>query len=74
MSVCSFHAVGVPVYLNTMFFLTFGHDSKALSTLSFSGIFLPPLMPSSAVMTYSQSASIIRELIASGENPPNTTE
>ena len=32
---------------------------------------MPPLIPSLAVMTYSHSASLIRELIASGDNFKN---
>jgi hypothetical protein len=46
----------------------------ALSVLAFSGTFLPPRNPSSAVMTKVDSQSTIRPASASGENPPNTIE
>ena len=53
---------------------TFEQLCRALSTLFFSGTYLPPRTPSSAVITVRQSASKIRSRNASGEKPPNTTE
>ena len=47
---------------------------NASSTLAFSGIFLPPRTPSSAVITTRDPQSSIRPFSASGEKPPNTTE
>jgi hypothetical protein len=41
--------------------------------LAFSGIALPPRMPSSAVITVWQSESKMRSFNDWGENPPNTT-
>lgn len=48
--------------------------SIAASTLAFSGTFLPPRRPSSAVMTTFESQSLMRWARLSGEKPPNTTE
>ncbi|MCY1216605.1 hypothetical protein D9M71_124050 [compost metagenome] len=53
---------------------TFGQSFSALSTFCFSGTYLPPRTPSSAVITVRQSASRMRSRRASGEKPPNTTE
>ena len=50
-----------------------GLDS-AWSTLALSGTFLPPRMPSSAVITTVEAQSEMRPASESGENPPNTTE
>ena len=48
--------------------------ASAVSTLRFSGIFLPPRTPSSAVMTAQASQSAIRPATLSGEKPPKITE
>ncbi|MNK60589.1 hypothetical protein D3C87_797250 [compost metagenome] len=48
--------------------------SSALSTLAFSGTFLPPRQPSSAVMTKVEPQSSIRPAMLSGEKPPKMTE
>ena len=48
--------------------------SSASSTLRFSGIFLPPRTPSSAVMTIQASQSVMRPARLSGEKPPKQTE
>ncbi|MNQ53377.1 hypothetical protein D3C85_674150 [compost metagenome] len=53
---------------------TLGQSFSALSTFCFSGTYLPPRTPSSAVITVRQSASSMRSRRASGEKPPNTTE
>ncbi len=53
---------------------TIGHSFSASSTLAFSGIFLPPRSPSSAVITNRESQSMIRPARLSAEKPPNTTE
>ena len=47
--------------------LTFGQLCRALSTLFFSGTYLPPRTPSSAVITVRQSASRMRS--RSGTSP-----
>ncbi len=51
-----------------------GQFFSASSTLAFSGTFLPPRRPSSAVMTMLESQSWMRPARLSGEKPPNTTE
>ena len=73
-SLLEFHPMLPPVLLTTRVFLTFGQPKRASSTLDFSGTVLPPLSPSSAVITILQSASRILSLSDSGENPPKTTE
>ena len=70
----SFHEISPPVLFITKVDFTFGHSLRASSTLSFSGTFLPPLKPSSAVITILQSASRILSFNDSGEKPPKTTE
>ena len=62
------------VLLTIKHFLTSGHDSNALSVVNFKGIVLPPLTPSSAVITYSDWQSLILPAIDSAENPPNIIE
>jgi hypothetical protein len=47
---------------------------SAASTFAFSGTFLPPLTPSSAVMMSFDWQSETRSAIEFGEKPPNTTE
>ena len=46
----------------------------ASSVLVLRGIFLPPLIPSSAVIIIDELQSSMRPANASGENPPKTTE
>ena len=70
----SFHGILPTVLLITRVFLTSGHFSNASSTFDLSGTTLPPLNPSSAVITISQLASRILSFSDSGENPPKTTE
>ncbi|MCY1295927.1 hypothetical protein D9M70_452910 [compost metagenome] len=53
---------------------TFGQLCSAWSTFFFSGMYLPPRTPSSAVITVRQSESRMRSRSESGEKPPNTTE
>ena len=53
---------------------TSGQSFSAFSTFCFSGMYLPPRTPSSAVITVRQSASRMRSRSESGEKPPNTTE
>ena len=57
-----------------MHFFTFGQLDKASSVISFKGIALPPLTPSSAVIIYSDSQSFTLPEIESAENPPNIIE
>ena len=45
----------------------------ASSVFFFNGIALPPLTPSSAVITISDLQSLILPAKESGEKPPNTT-
>ena len=47
---------------------------SAASTFAFSGTFLPPRRPSSAVMTSLLRSRATRSAIDCGEKPPNTTE
>ncbi len=65
-----------PVRRTTMIFCTQWVRGlvNASSTLSLSGTFLPPRMPSSAVITTFDCPSMMRPANASGEKPPNTTE
>ncbi|MNZ49580.1 hypothetical protein D3C78_673520 [compost metagenome] len=65
-----------PVRLQTMIFCTLLVSGlvRASSTLAFSGVFLPPRTPSSAVITIFDLQSMMRPARASGEKPPNTTE
>ena len=60
--------------LTTSTFRTVFVFFSASSTLALSGTLRPPRRPSSAVITISHSASLMRPAIASGEKPPNTTE
>ncbi len=62
------------VYLTTKHFFTSGQLFRALSVISLSGIFFPPLIPSSAVTIYSELQSLILPAIESEENPPNIME
>ena len=73
-SLPAFQSIAAPVRSSTITVSTDGQSANAASTFVFSGTFLPPLKPSSAVMTIRQLASLIRSLSASGENPPKTTE
>ena len=57
-----------------MHFLTLGQFVKASSVVAFSGIDFPPLTPSSAVIKYSDSQSVILVAIESGEKPPKIIE
>ena len=76
MSRCWFHLIWPPVRLTTMIFCTLLVSGlvSASSTLAFSGTFLPPRTPSSAVITTLDLQSMMRPASASGEKPPNTTE
>ncbi len=49
-------------------------ELSAWSTFAFSGTFLPPRTPSSAVMITVDAQSEMRPASESGEKPPNTTE
>ncbi|MNE23630.1 hypothetical protein D3C80_1168940 [compost metagenome] len=73
---CGFHLISPPVRLTTMIFCTLLVSGlvSASSTLAFSGVFLPPRRPSSAVITTLERQSMMRPARASGEKPPNTTE
>ena len=73
-SFLSSQLISPPVLFITSVFLTSGQPRRASSTLDLSGTFLPPLKPSSAVITILQSASRILSLSDSGEKPPKTTE
>ena len=73
-SLSSFQFILLPVLLTTIVFLTSGHWFNALSTFDLRGTTFPPRIPSSAVITISQSASRILSFKDSGENPPKTTE
>ena len=73
-SLPSIHGISVNVLSTTKQCLTLGHSERAISTLRLSGIVLPPLTPSSAVITMLQSASMILSFKDSGEKPPKTTE
>jgi hypothetical protein len=57
-----------------MHFLISGHFLKASSVISFKGIVLPALTPSSAVIMYSDSQSLILVVIDSAEKPPKIIE
>ena len=69
-------ATSLPVRLTTSTCLTVSVPGavSAWSTLAFSGTFLPPRTPSSAVITTVEAQSAMRPASESGENPPNTTE
>ena len=62
------------VHLATSTVSTVGQDSKALSTISFSTIFLSPLLLPSLVITILQLQSLILLVRAEDEKPANTTE
>ena len=51
-----------------------GHSNNASSAAAFSGTFLPPRIPSSAVTSNFALLSWMRLLSALAENPPKTTE
>ena len=51
-----------------------GLGDRGIDPLAFSGTFLPPRNPSSAVMTTLDLQSVMRWARLSGEKPPNTTE
>ena len=70
----STHGISPWVRSTTTTVDTFGQSARAFSTFFFSGTYLPPRTPSSAVITVRQSASLMRSRRASGEKPPNTTE
>ena len=55
-------------------FFTFGHVSRALSTVFLSGIIFPPLNPTSEVTINFDSQSLILPAIDSEENPPKIIE
>ena len=63
-----------PVRLTTTTQSTPPDLAIAASTLDFSGTFLPPRRPSSAVMTILDWQSVMRWARLSGEKPANTTE
>ena len=67
---------GAPVRLTTSTCWTVSVPAaeSAWSTLALSGTFLPPRVPSSAVMTTVEAQSAMRPASESGEKPPNTTE
>ena len=71
-SPCQF--IAPPVCSTTMHFLTLGHCSSASSAIFLRGIILPARTPSSAVIRYSESQSLILVDIESGEKPPNIIE
>lgn len=54
-------------------FFTVGHWATASSTTFLSGMALPPRIPSSAVMTTSTAALLMRSRRASEEKPAKTT-
>src|SRR5882757_4939502 len=69
-----FISTGVPVGLTTTTQSTPPLLAIAASTLAFSGTFLPPRRPSSAVMTTLDWQSVMRWARLLGEDPANTTE
>ena len=69
-----FISTGVPVRLTTTTQSTPPLLAIAASTLAFSGTFLPPRRPSSAVITTLDWQSVMRWARLSGEKPANTTE
>ena len=73
-SLSGFQAILSPVLFIIKVFFIFGQFWTASSTFFLRGIFLPPLIPISAVITSSQFASKILSFKDSDENPPNTTE
>ena len=74
-STSSFQATSWPVRFTTSTCCTDGVPLvSASSTAGFSALAAPRRYPPSAVTTSLASASLIRVLSASAENPPNTTE
>ena len=67
-------STAAPVRLTTTTQSTPPALAIAASTLAFSGTFLPPRRPSSAVMTILDWQSVMRWARLSGEKPANTTE
>ena len=69
-----FMSTAPPVRLTTTTQSTPPALAIAASTLAFSGTFLPPRRPSSAVMMILDWQSVMRWARLSGEKPANTTE
>ncbi len=69
-----FMSTAAPVRLTTTTQSTPPVLATAASTLAFSGTFLPPRRPSSAVMTTLDWQSVMRWARLSGEKPAKTTE
>ena len=69
-----FMSTAAPVRLTTTTQSTPPAFAIAASTLAFSGTFLPPRSPSSAVMMTLDWQSVMRWARLSGEKPANTTE